>query len=230
LGKQIMEWDDQSGLSVEDSMMNTAILPGDGVVCMEVDILPAHYTQTVQCVYEEYVSDNTYGVSECGKTNMERSAQPVKMIHTVQSGAEESNVSRLSECDNISMEMVQSSPDALETNSNLNTPSKNNHLLSSFFEISTDSQKKIRRAVPNTTKRKPIIKRGAFEKNHQVGFKMEKITKTFLNKPSSGVKRKIELFESLSTGGASNIEKHRKLSRMDPDLNCPDRDVANCSN
>ena len=194
---------------------------------MEVDTLPVLTTQTVQCVYEEYVCNNTYGLSECGKTNMERSAQPVQMIHTVHSGGEDNNISRLSECDNMSMEMVLSSPDALETN--LNTPSKQNYL-SSFFEISTDSQNKLRRAVPNTTKRKPIIKKGAFEKNHQVGFKMEKITKTFLNKPSSGVKRKIELFESLSTGGANNIEKHTKLSRMDPEFNCPDRNVANGSN
>jgi hypothetical protein len=130
-------------------------------------------------------------------------------VHSV--GEDNNDISRLSECDNMSMEMVPSSPDALNTN--FNTPSKQKYL-SSFFEISTDSQNKLRRAVPNTTRRKTIIKKGAFEKSHQVGFKMEKIT-TFLNKPSGGVKRKIKHFESLS----NNIEeKHTKLSRMDPEV------------
>ena len=151
---------------------------------------------------------------------VENIVQPVQiLVNTVRSGGEDKkNISRLSECDTLSMEVVPSSPDAF--NKNINTPSKQKHL-SSFFEISTDSQNKLklRRAVPNTTRRKTIIKKGAFEKSHQVGFKMEKITKTFtktfLNKPSGGLKGKIKLFESLS----NNIEeKHMKLSRMDPEV------------
>jgi hypothetical protein len=217
VSKPSMEWDDQSGLEmssvldVEDISMDTGVLPGDDEVCMEIDTLPVQATQITQCVHEEYLSNDTYGLSECGKTDMERSGQPVQnIIHTVHSGGEDSNndISRVSECDIMSMEMVSNSPDALITN--CNTPSKQK-CLSSFFEISTDSQNKLSRAVPNTTRRKPIIKKGAFQKSYQVGFKMEKITKTFLNKPSGGVKRKIELFESLS----NNIEKHTKLSRMD---------------
>ena len=220
LGSLSMEWDVQSGLeerndmSVEDSSMDTGELPGDGEVCREINILPIQAAQYTQCVRGEYMGSDTYGLSECGKMDMERSGQPVQiLIHTVRSGGEDRNISRLSECDTLSMEVVPSSPDAF--NKNVNTPSKQKHL-SSFFEISTDSQNKLklRRAVPNTTRRKTIIKKGAFEKSHQVGFKMEKIT-TFLNKPSGGVKRKIKHFESLS----NNIEeKHTKLSRMDPEV------------
>ena len=86
--------------------------------------------------------------------------------------------------------------------------------------------------MPNTTKRKPTNKKGDFEKNHQVGFKMEKITKTFLlkNKPSGGVKRKIELFESLSKEEGTSNNKHTKLHRMETDFVGPDRNVARSRN
>jgi hypothetical protein len=89
-----MEWNDQSvlevrsALDVEDSSMDTEGMPGGGDVCIKLNIQTVQTVQTVWCEDEKYVDDNTYGLSECGKNYMKWSAQPLNIIHTVQSGGE----------------------------------------------------------------------------------------------------------------------------------------------